>query len=157
MKDKDFLIFLAIGALLIGTTGGAIYMGTRGLRNNNPGNIRHSGSRWQGMSADQSGDSAFVQFDKPEYGIRALAKLLKNYQSRYQLLTVRQIINRWAPPTENDTGTYVDYVARTANVNPDDRININDKMLPVVNAIIKYENGVNPYPNETITTGISLA
>ena len=61
--NKDFLIFLAIAALLSAGTGGAIYIQTRGLRNNNPGNIRHSTSQWLGMSSDQTGDSEFVQFD----------------------------------------------------------------------------------------------
>ena len=155
--NKDFLLFIGIAALLIAGTGGAIYMQTRGLRNNNPGNIRHGSSRWQGMSADQSGDSAFVQFDTPEYGIRALTKLLRNYQTRYELFTVRDIINRWAPPSENDTGAYVGHVARIAGVNPDQRININDKMVPIVTAIIKHENGLQPYSQETIAKGIGLA
>ena len=155
--NKDFLIFLAIAALLIAGTGGAIYMQSRGLRNNNPGNIRHSSSNWQGMSADQSGDSEFVQFDSPEYGIRALTRLLRNYQTRHGLYTVRQIINRYAPPSENITGAYVDHVARVAGVDPDARIDINEKMVPVVNAIIKHENGINPYPANVISTGIGLA
>lgn len=155
--NKDFLLFLGIGALLIAGTGGAIYMQTRGLRNNNPGNIRHGSSQWQGMSSDQSGDNAFVQFDAPEYGIRALTKLLRNYQERDGLLTVRSIINKYAPPSENDTGAYVAHVARAAGVNPDDRININYKMVPIVTAIIKHENGLQPYSTETINNGIGLA
>ncbi len=155
--NKDFIIFLAIAALLIAGTGGAIYMQSRGLRNNNPGNIRHGTSQWRGMSSDQSGDPDFVQFDSPEYGIRALARLLRNYQSRYGLYTVRQIINRYAPPAENITGAYVDHVARVAGVDPDARIDINEKMVPVVNAIIKHENGINPYSADVISTGIGLA
>lgn len=128
----------------------------RGIRNNNPGNIRHGGSAWQGMSAEQT-DASFVQFDSPVYGIRALAKLLKNYQSRYGLYTVREIINRWAPPTENITSAYVEHVARVAGVSPDEQIDINEKMVPVVTAIIKHENGENPYDADTIAEGISLA
>jgi len=158
MSDKDFLLFLGIAALLIAGTGGAIYMtGTRGIRNNNPGNIRKGSSRWQGMSKDQSKDKAFVQFDNPVYGIRALTKLLKNYQSRYNLNTIREIINRWAPPIENDTGSYVDNVARIVGVNPDAAINVNDHMVPLVKAIIKHENGEQPYSAEIISQGISLA
>jgi len=154
--NKDWILWLGIGALLIGATGGAVYMKTRGLRNNNPGNIRHGASLWQGMSADQT-DPAFVRFDSPVYGIRALTRLLRNYQSRYQLMTVRQIINRWAPPTENDTGAYVLHVAREAGVNPDQQINVNEHIVPIVKTIIKHENGLNPYSDETILTGISLA
>ena len=128
----------------------------RGIRNNNPGNIRHSNSQWQGLSTEQT-DASFVQFDSPVYGIRALAKLLKNYQSRYGLYTVRELINRWAPPSENITSAYVEHVARVAGVDPDEQININDKMVPVVTAIIKHENGGNPYSANTISEGIGLA
>ena len=155
MKN-DWLIWLAIGALLIGATGTGVYVMARGLRNNNPGNIRHGSNQWQGMSAEQT-DNAFVQFDDPVYGIRALAKLLKNYQSNYGLVTVREIINRWAPPSENETGSYVEHVARIVGVNPDARINVDEKIVPLVTAIIKHENGLQPYDPETIARGISLA
>ena len=128
----------------------------RGIRNNNPGNIRHSSSQWQGLSASQT-DPAFVQFDDPVYGIRALAKLLKNYQSRHGLNTVRGLIDRWAPPTENDTGAYVAHVARAAGVDPDQTIDVNEHIVPIVTTIIKHENGDNPYSPDTISKGIGLA
>ena len=153
---QDWLIWLAIGALLIGATGTGVYTMTRGLRNNNPGNIRHGSSRWQGMSTEQT-DSAFVQFDDPVYGIRALAKLLKNYQSQHGLNTIREIINRWAPPNENKTDSYVDHVARVVGVHPDSAVNVNDKIVPIVTAIIKHENGLQPYDPDTISRGISLS
>lgn len=153
--NRDWLLWLAVVALLIGA-GTGFYIMSRGIRNNNPGNIRHGTSQWQGMSAEQT-DAAFIQFDDPVYGIRALAKLLKNYQSRYALLTVRQIINRWAPPSENDTGAYVEHVARVANLNPDAAMKITDHLFPIVVAIIKHENGYNPYGTDQISQGISLA
>lgn len=128
----------------------------RGIRNNNPGNIRHGASKWQGMSGEQT-DSEYIQFDDPVFGIRALAKLLKNYQARYGLNTVRQIINRWAPPSENETGAYVDHVARVVGVHPDKAINVTDKIVPMVTAIIKHENGVQPYTPDQISQGISLS
>ena len=156
MKN-DWLIWLAIGALLIAATGTGVYVMARGIRNNNPGNIRHGSSQWQGMSADQSKDDAFVQFDSPVYGIRALTKLVKNYQSRHGLNTIRQIINRWAPPTENITSAYVEHVAREAGVNPDAPIDVNDHIVSIVKTIIKHENGENPYDDETILTGIGMA
>jgi len=154
--NKDFLLFLAVAALMIAATGGVVYMGTRGIRNNNPGNIRRGSSQWQGMSAEQT-DKEYIQFDNPVYGIRALAKLLKNYQSRYGLKTIREIINRWAPPSENDTGAYVANVSRIVGVNPDAEINVNDYITPMVTAIIKHENGEQPYSSEIISQGIGLA
>ena len=51
-------------------------MATRGIRNNNPGNIRVSKDQWEGMTGD---DGAFVIFDSPESGVRALAKNLQSY------------------------------------------------------------------------------
>ena len=155
MKNS-WLIWLAIGALLIIGTGTGFYIMARGIRNNNPGNIRHSSSQWQGKSATQT-DTEYVQFDNPVWGIRALAKLLKNYQSRYGLNTINEIINRWAPPSENITSAYVDNVSRIVGVNKDQQILVDDYMVPFVKAIITHENGSQPYSADQIAEGIRLA
>lgn len=90
----------------------------RGIRNFNPGNIRHvKGTRWQGMSANQN-DPAFVQFTGAQWGIRALARTLITYQDKHQLRTIRQIIGRWAPPNENNTESYIRQVATRVGVSP---------------------------------------
>ena len=128
----------------------------RGIRNNNPGNIRHSGSQWQGMAAQQT-DPAFVQFVAPEYGIRALAKLLINYATRDGLNTVRQIISKYAPSNENDTDAYAQAVARALGVNPDTVISVPQHLNALVEAIIQHENGQQPYQLAEITTGVSMA
>ena len=83
---------------------------SRGIRNNNPGNIRH-GIDWDGLDEDQSKDEEFSQFSTPEYGIRAMFKILKTYDNKYNLNTIEGIINRWAPPIENDTESYIDFVS----------------------------------------------
>jgi len=132
-------------------------MKTRGLRNNNPGNIRRDGhTKWQGLSAQQT-DASFWQFSDPVYGIRALAKILHNYQVIYGLDTVRKIINRWAPPNENDTGSYVNAVAAEIGVNADDRINVDVIMNDLVAAIIHHENGTQPYSLATVSSGVNMA
>lgn len=83
---------------------------TRGQRNNNPLNIRHSTSRWQGRSVVQT-DSAFVQFQSLEYGLRAGFMLLRTYFYKYKLRTIRSIISRWAPEADgNDVCAYIKYV-----------------------------------------------
>lgn len=132
-------------------------MVARGIRNNNPGNIRH-GDKWQGLAAEQT-DSSFCVFTSAEYGIRALAKVLLNYEKKYGLNTVKKIINRYAPPNENDTGSYIQSVAGQLGVNPDDVIDINNQavMLILVKAIIRHENGEQPYNNETLLKGIKMA
>ena len=129
----------------------------RGERNNNPGNIRLSASKWVGQI--DGTDPAFVTFDTPENGIRALAKLLKNYQTNYGLRTVRAIINRYAPPTENITGAYVAAVSAALGVSPDAAIDLNDPgtLQQLVAAIITHENGRNTYAASTIATGVALA
>ena len=154
--NKDFLLVIAVLAFMAATAAGVIYLGTRGIRNNNPGNIRHSSSKWQGLSIEQT-DREYVQFDDPVYGIRALTKLLRNYQSRHGLKTIRQIINRYAPPSENITDAYVANVSRLVGVNPDAEIDINNYITPMVKAIIQHENGEQPYSAEIISQGIRLA
>ena len=64
----------------------------RGITNCNPGNIERGKDRWLGMSADQSTDPRFLVFDKPESGIRALMRLLINYQERHDIKTLRAAI-----------------------------------------------------------------
>lgn len=85
---------------------------TRGIRNNNPGNIRW-GDDWQGLVPQaQRTDKSFCQFIKPEYGIRAMIIILRNYQRKHRLSTISGIINRWAPTNENDTQSYINSVAK---------------------------------------------
>ncbi len=133
-------------------------MTPRGIRNNNPGNIRHGASKWRGMSEFQK-DPQFVMFDRAVYGIRALAKLLRNYQKLHGLTTVRQMINRWAPPVENDTGHYVRAVAGYMRVDPDEPIDLADTytICVMIEAIVLHENGMQPYDRRDIYNGIDLA
>ena len=85
-------------------------MQTRGIRNNNPLNIRHSKDRWEGARIEQT-DKSFVQFTSMAYGYRAAWKTLESYWKYFHDLpkpfNVRNIITRWAPPTENDTENYI--------------------------------------------------
>lgn len=131
----------------------------RGIRNNNPGNIDRTATKWQGMAEGQSSDPRFVVFKAPEYGIRALAKTLLTYRSKHGLNTVRGIINRWAPPVENDTGAYVRAVARAVGVGPEDPIDVRtlDHALPLTIAIIIHENGQQPYTTAQLKAGLALA
>lgn len=134
-------------------------MTSRGVRNNNPGNIERNAIKWQGMADDQSSDPRFVVFKTPQYGIRAIARLLMNYQSQYALHTVRGLINRWAPPIENNTVAYVNAVAAGVGVGADDPVDVDTAgvMLPLVKAIILHENGANPYTDSVVMEGIRMA
>ena len=128
----------------------------RGIRNNNAGNIENNGIAWNGLS-DTQNDDRFYQFISAEYGIRAIAKILRTYQSKYGINTVRGIISRWAPPTENNTESYIQAVSKTLGVIPDEPINVDEHMVGLVNSIITHENGYNPYSMGTILDGIALA
>jgi hypothetical protein len=129
--------------------------GKRGIRNNNPGNIR-LGSAWQGMREEQT-DGSFVQFVDPKYGIRAMARIIDNYKKR-GVKTISQIISTWAPSNENNTASYIDSVAKKTGW---PSFYIPDKSrgdyLPLIKAIIYHENGEQPYSDAVINEGIGLA
>ena len=129
----------------------------RGIRNNNPGNIE-KGDPWRGLAEDQSQDSRFAVFRAPVWGIRALARTLGTYREHYGLDTVQGIIERWAPPHENNTGAYVQAVADAARVAPSDPLPEDDDVTArIVKAMIHHENGIQPYPDDLIHRGIDLA
>ncbi|EJX2172465.1 structural protein [Salmonella enterica] len=131
----------------------------RGIRNNNPGNIRQ-GDDWQGLVAkSQRTDKSFCQFTTPEYGIRAMIIILRNYQHRHGLNTVTGIINRWAPSSENNTQAYINSVAQATGVAPDQRIDTTDSrfMVKLLQAIIQHENGVQPYDFSVFVKALDLA
>jgi hypothetical protein len=128
----------------------------RGIRNHNPGNIERTADRWRGMSADQSSDPRFVVFDSPVWGLRALARILRQYMAR-GATTVRAIVNTWAPPVENDTGAYVQAVADAIGVDPDAPIDGSDAtMSMLMQAITHHENGQQPYGPDVFAQALQL-
>lgn len=129
---------------------------TRGERNNNPGNIRHvQGVTWRGQSVDQP-DDAFVTFDDPVYGIRAIVRIMRSYE-RQGLNTIAEAIDRWAPPNENNSDAYVTDVCTRIGCEPDDHVDFNAVMAQLVKAIIHHENGENIYTDDQVNQGIALA
>lgn len=134
----------------------------RGVRNNNPGNIDRSGVAWQGEDRSAKArqqEARFCVFTSPEFGFRALAKVLQTYQSKHGLRTVKAIINRWAPPTENITSAYVREVAKALNVDPEARIDVTqfDTAFGIAKAIARHENGGHYWSDATIAKGLELA
>lgn len=98
----------------------------RGLRNNNPGNIRRNSDVFQGEKT--SSDREFKQFKSMAYGYRAIFKILFNYYRNYKLDTIRKMITRWAPPEDNNhTEAYIKTVSGYAGIPADDPININNR------------------------------
>lgn len=135
---------------------------SRGVRNNNPGNIDYNkANQWQGQLGLEVGVTTprFARFDSPENGLRALAKTLQTYQSKHGLKTVKQIISRWAPASENDTGAYVRSVDQRTGTAPGAEVNMKDpKVLRgFTEAIVIHENGYNPYEPAVYDEGVRRA
>ena len=120
-------------------------MTARGLRDNNPGNLRPGAQKWLGEIAP---DSGYCCFDMPEHGIRAMAKNVLAYQTKHGLSTIRGIITRYAPAVDsNDTEAYIAAVASDAGLGADATLDLNDASVlsSLVLAIIRHENGSDPY------------
>ena len=115
---------------------------SRGLRNNNPGNIRKSATVWQGEMIP-SIDAAFKQFESMPYGYRAMIKLLQNYSKVNKCRTIRTMVTRWAPPSENDTQSYIATVRTLTGMDVDRTVNVDDKatMCSLAAAMSQVENG----------------
>ena len=119
----------------------------RGIRNNNPLNIRRSKDLWVGLRTQQT-DSSFCQFESLEYGWRAAFYLLpRTYYHKYRLYTIRMIISKWAPPNENQTSKYIENVCRLTGIAPDEPIGIPsdqpERWMAVGRAMAIQENGIN--------------
>ena len=116
---------------------------SRGLRNCNPGNIRRGSFRYKGEKAESS-DSAFRQFESMEWGYRAMFVLLHTYSVKHKCCTLREIINRYAPPIENHTENYIRRVACATHLALDEDISTTNGavMTSVVAAMSEVENGV---------------
>ena len=115
----------------------------RGLRNNNPGNIRLGGNRWIG-EVRPSQDTEFCQFRSMKHGYRALIRLLQIYRRKHGCQTIADMIHRWAPASENNTGAYIVDVCKQMQMPSSYVIDINDRdsMCALAAAISRHENGV---------------
>jgi len=128
----------------------------RGIRNKNPGNIK-LGTDWDGLSAEQN-DRTFCIFNEAVMGIRALMRILLTYRFTHNKKDVDSIISRWAPPSENNTEAYIEFVCKKMDVKPLDELdNSIEHYLPLVKAIIQMENGMQPYDDELIVEGMYKA
>lgn len=113
----------------------------RGLRNNNPLNIR-KGNNWQGERKPQT-DPAFEEFETMELGLRAAFIIIRGYV-RKRIDTPTAIVSRWAPPTENDTSRYLTFVCNHAQLIASRSLKWSDKnaLCRLLRAMAQYECGV---------------
>lgn len=127
-----------------------------GIRNNNPGNLRTT--QFTGnIGQDKNG---YAIFDTPEAGIRATAKNLIAQQDKHGLYTLNEIIEKWAPASDNNNPqAYAATVAKAVGVKPDERINLKDPetLQRTMAAMFRVENGDQPYSGEQIAAGATAA
>lgn len=152
---------------------------SRGYRNKNPGNVEFNPAvNWQGqLGREEGGGGRFARFDTHENGIRAMAMILATYQDKYGLMTIRQMVSRWAPPdphpktgkVENFTEGYIERVDKETGMPADAPCNL--RAMPVthwrmVKAMIGVELGdilndgnktMLPYTDEQIKAGVRRA
>lgn len=131
----------------------------RGVRNNNPLNIRESkGDRtqWDGEHLLDL-DKSFEEFKHPTYGFRAGARILRSY-SRQGFRTLSEMINRFAPSIENDTELYIKHVSEWTGISPNQVVDVNnnEQLAKLLHAMSRKEVG-NYYGLSMAREGVAMA
>ena len=125
-----------------------------GLRQRNPGNIR-PGAGFIGESGDGGG---YATFGSDDEGLRAIQKLLMTYGDKYDIKTLRQLANRYAPPSDNNpTDSYIDFLSDKTGIGADDEINLAESGSSIIPAIVGFEQGQQPYSQAQIDRAIRAA
>lgn len=109
---------------------------------NNPLNIRYSGfNRWQGLEGERRG---FCEFSTLSYGIRAAAIILMRSYKKQGIDKLRSLIRRWAPPAENPTEKYIEFVRAKTKIWPDEALRQPAQYALIIWAMAWYEQGTKP-------------
>lgn len=129
------MLVVAVMSCLVGAS--------RGEAIHNPGCIRKvKGQVWKGQAKDQT-DPDLVVFANDHWGLRAMARVLGNYQERHSLKTVRQIITRWCG--DENANNYIDFVNDLNGWRIHKEMQFKDVPLGhlsrMMEAIIRWENG----------------
>lgn len=134
---------------------------SRGIRNKNPLNIRRSSIAWKGK-LQQPTDRDFEQFFAIEWGIRAAMVNMRMHVTQDKVrgirTTIKREIFRWAPPTENNSQAYLNFVCLNGHFQPDDEIEPSDKQsyCRLLQAMAQYECGGAPIPLFTFERAYEL-
>lgn len=135
-------------------------MSTLGIRCNNPGNIRYvEGETSKFLGCIGPSLAGFCVFDSPVHGIRAMAKLLRNYQLLHRINTIEQAVSRWAPPSENATAAYIKEVTSMTGYSAKQVLDFSNIVVltNLVKGFIMQENGIIPYTAGVIAAGVHAA
>lgn len=144
--------------------------GIRAVRNNNPGNIER-GAPWQGlmprdeMTDAQKKETRFCVFQSPKWGFRAMAITLITYYDKRKakdgsrIDTIKEVIHRWAPPSENKTDAYIKAVDKAHPATASETIDLHEHadLAPLVKAIAIHECGGWFFDQKDLEAGLRLA
>lgn len=133
----------------------------RGIRNNNPGNIKtyccgDNYNYWLGeLICEDNTDGVFAQFTYFPYGLRAMIKLLKNYKTNHAIDTIDKLIGRWDVPTASH---YMDFVSQQTGIPRNQIIDLHDKptLRKIVKAMVKLENSGFSVSDDQFNTAYAL-
>lgn len=125
---------------------------TRGLRDNNPGNLRYYASiPWNGQTGDDG--NGYAVFDTAENGVRALGHQLQTFAGR-GLTSVQAIISTYAPTNENDTAAYISDVSNRLGVGASQPLDVYGMLPQLADAIIHHEQGTQPFSMDDLTAWV---
>ncbi len=133
----------------------------RAVRNANPLNLV-KGSPWQGllapelMTPEQAAETKFCVFAAPRWGFRAAAVTLVSYYDRYHIDTITGVITRWAPPTENNTSTYIGFVSAHSGFHADEVLDLQtyDVVFKLLKAMSQEEAGGWYFDDDDLESGL---
>ncbi len=139
-------------------------MSIRAVRNNNPGNIR-IGQQWRGlmprsqMSPEQAAETEFAVFMSPMWGFRAMAEIFHTYNKCDAVSTIRELVTRWAPPSENNTEAYIAAVTHDCGLSPDATLDFSNSqaMANLCHAISVHECGGWFFKEDDLLHGVVAA
>lgn len=125
---------------------------SRGLRNKNPGNLRDANNKI-GLQGPE-GDTMAV-FASERDGLAAMSRQLM-LDAEHGLNTIDGYIRKYAPANENKTQEYIDMVSKQTGFGANESLNMHDPAVlsKLMNAMIKVENGAQPFSYEQVMEGI---
>ncbi|HAX3341399.1 lytic transglycosylase domain-containing protein [Escherichia coli] len=114
---------------------------SRGIRNNNPGNLNFAGQK--GATLESGPNARFASFPTMLEGIAALDRQVMLYLKRGKN-TIDQIIDIYAPSSDgNNTSSYKSYLSQYTGLGVKEKIDGSnfEVMKKLIQGIINHENG----------------
>jgi hypothetical protein len=147
-QTKDFFHNMVFGR----PSKAPIGAGIKSVHRFNPTNIRYvDANKWKGSIGDDG--SGFESFDDMASGFRATGIILQTYNKYHfnHSMTLKQMITRWAPPSENDTKSYIEFMEQNTGFSAEDVIDTGDNevLFEVIRAMTKLEIGATAYSSYT--------